>query len=93
MKSLLKNPQGHLNSLLQNAQLVVKNIMSLVQKNMPKAPEGQSKLGVQQPAGANTAAMAKKQAAAKPAATAQQPAPVAESYKATYDKWQKIIKG
>jgi hypothetical protein len=92
MKSLQKNPQGHLNSLLQNAQLVVKNIMSLVQKNMPKAPEGQPKLGAPQQPGANAAAMAKKPAAAKPQAKPAAP-PVQESYKATYDKWQKIIKG
>jgi len=94
MKSLQKNPQGHLNSLLQNAQLVVKNIMSLVQKNMPKAPEGQSKLAGNDPQGKIAAAnAAKKQPAAPAAKPAAAAAPVAESYKVTYDKWQKIIKG
>lgn len=89
MKSLQKNPQGHLNSLLQNAQLVVKNIMSLVQKNMPKAPEGQEKLGTPQKPGANAAVMTKKPGAPVKPSTA----PVQESYKTIYDKWQKIIKG
>jgi len=87
MKSLQKNPQGHLDALLANAQLVLKNVMSILQKNMP-SEQGQLKLGAPQQPGANAAAMAKKQA--KPAAPAQ---PVAESYNKIYNKWQKIIKG
>lgn len=145
LDSLMKKPQAHLDALLQNAQLVVKNIISIVQKNMSKAPQGQAKLGGSSAAGASKKVEISRKDGSKvvgqtlsgeaaaqqlkamgqneeqikqilqsiqagthslvsfidkqtgnPAAKlvpSNQAKQLAESYKATYDKWQKIIKG
>jgi hypothetical protein len=71
-------------------QLLAMNPASTAQTIAKSAPAATPPA---QPAAQPKAAAPAKKPAKKPAAQAQQPSPVAESYKATYDKWKKIIKG
>ena len=59
----------------------------------PAQPAAQPKAAAPAKKPAKKPAAPAKRPAKKPAAQAQQSSPVAESYKATYDKWKKIIKG